>query len=522
MSGPRESEGAVTKQKPAKGLAVYTRVSEKGRRSDEEMLSHDLQRDRVEKYLSGKGIPASGKKFEDTDKSGGKMSRPAFDRAVGGVLSGKYGGIAVARLSRFGRTTSGVLDLIAELEGAGGAVICIDPAVDTSTASGRAMLTVFLAFVTMEREQAVEQAGLVAGKKLAALREGDAPNSGLGGLAPLGYAFEITGQDSNGKDIRGGYVPDPAAAVAVREAFEMFDRGELVTPGRVADFLNARGLRTKRTRKAPQGNPWNAQNIIGLLRREAYIGMRTYGEERVVDAHEAIVPADVFRRVQRRLQPKDGPRTRVRGEGHALGQGLIRCGHCNGALSKGLANGNYATLRCNARGSGHASIAYASADDWIVAVAFAHAGMSLQHDGGNAEEVETAQMRVDSARQALLEVEELRGTIAAASFALAHSDALSGVEDAEDALGALVVEPGAVSLVFPAGNRAAFEALAMAEKRAALRSIVSRVVIRPGRGTPAERIVVEFQDGGRHPAEWTPESVPWTALDGTLVEKAVA
>ena len=76
--------------------------------------------------------------------------------------------------------------------------------------------------------------------------------------------------------------------------------------------------------------------------------------------------------------------------------------------------------------------------------------------------------------------------------------------------------------MFPAGNRAAFEALGMAEQRAALRSIVSRVVIRPGQGTPAERIIVEFQDGGRHPAAWTPESVPWTAFDGTLIEKAVA
>src|SRR2546428_769377 len=168
------------KEKPKKPVAIYTRVSEQGRRSDEELISHELQRAKVEQYLAAKSIPASPELFADTDKSGGTMRRPAFDRAISGVLEGRYGGIAVARLSRFGRTTSGVLDLIAKIEQAGGSVICLDPQIDTSSASGRAMLTVFLAFVTMEREQAIEQADLVAEKKLQALARGEA-GAGLGG-----------------------------------------------------------------------------------------------------------------------------------------------------------------------------------------------------------------------------------------------------------------------------------------------------------------------------------------------------
>src|SRR6266849_5937112 len=114
------------KQKPTKPIAVYTRVSEQGRRSDEELLSHDLQRAKVESGLASKGLAPSPDKFEDTDKSGGKMSRPAFDRAIAGVLDGTYGGIAVARLSRFGRNTRGVLDLIEKIEQADGTVISLD------------------------------------------------------------------------------------------------------------------------------------------------------------------------------------------------------------------------------------------------------------------------------------------------------------------------------------------------------------------------------------------------------------
>ncbi len=63
---------------------------------------------KIERYLSAHDLTPGAEKFEDTDVSGRKMSRPAFDRAIAGIRSGMYGGIAVARLSRFGRKTSGI------------------------------------------------------------------------------------------------------------------------------------------------------------------------------------------------------------------------------------------------------------------------------------------------------------------------------------------------------------------------------------------------------------------------------
>lgn len=480
--------------KPSRPVAVYSRVSEQGRRSDEELLSHELQRRRIEHYLAAHELVPAADVFEDTDQSGRKMRRPAFDRAVQGVREGRLGGIAVARLSRFGRSTVGILDLIYEFEKLGAAVVCLDPMIDTSSASGRAMLTVFAAFVTLEAEQAVEQAGQVAALKLEA-------GTSLGGKPPVGYEFEVVGRDSNGKDILGWYIPS-ADAPLVGEAFERFDRGELATAGRVADFLNEHGLRTLR------GNRWNGRNVIGFLRREAYAGVRTYGEVRIPNAHEAIVAAEVFRRVQRRLEPKEGEKTRVRGEGYVLGQGLCRCGHCGGGLVKGQANGSYPILRCLQRGCGHASISYALADDWIIGVAFAHLGMIAKDEGGNAEQLAAAQARLEAAQAELAEVEALKGTIKPAAFALAYSDALQALEQAEDTLAALDPQPGSTRLLFPAGARAEFGQLPVPEQRAALRSIVSRATIKPGRGHPAERIMIEFQDGSRHPAAFSPSQVP--------------
>src|SRR5439155_5287988 len=123
------------------------------------------------------------------------------------------------------RKTSGILELIYELEGLGAAVIVLDPPIDTSTAAGRAMLTVFSAFVTMEAEQAQEQAALVAEKKLA---EG----KGMGGWAPLGYEYESLGEDSNGKNLRGWLVPN-GNAEHIEAGFRLFVEGG--TPGKVAD-----------------------------------------------------------------------------------------------------------------------------------------------------------------------------------------------------------------------------------------------------------------------------------------------
>jgi len=473
-------------KKPTKPLAVYTRVSDQGDRSDESLRSHEIQRRKVAAYLDSKGIAASEEVFEDNDKSGGKMSRPAFNRAVEAVREGRLGGIAVYHLSRFGRTTVGVLELIHEFEAKEAAVVCLDPVIDTSSATGRAMLTVFMAFYTLEREQAVEKAHDAHDLKLS---EG----ATTGGKAPVGYDFEVLKHDEDGKPITGWLVPN-LDGPTVAAAFGMFDRGELETPGKVADFLNAAGVSTSK------GNPWNAQNIASFLKRKAYIGIRTYkGRPDTLGAHEALVDADVFRRVQRKIAPKSGGRSLNRGDGHVLGRGLCRCGLCGGGLTKGLAAGKYPSLRCNGRGSGHASMSYPLAEAWVTGVAFTktHMAFVVERDGG--------------------EVEKLRRTLAAAQSELAVVEELTGVVGLPGSVQAAAVEVAQqavddAELGVGDGPHAAFAgierymALGTAEKRAALASVIKEVVIAPGRGKPSERMVAVFHDGTTTAARdlWNP------------------
>jgi DNA invertase Pin-like site-specific DNA recombinase len=471
------------KDKPSKPVAIYTRVSSQGDRSDEALLSHDLQAAKVRAYLDAKGIPASEEEFRDNDKSGGKMSRPAFDRAVEGVREGRLGGIAVYHLSRFGRTTTGVLELIYEFEQEyQAAVVCLTPNIDTSSPEGRAMLTVFLAFYTLEREQAVVKAQDLAAMKL------DSGTS-LGGLAPVGYEYEVTGTDSNGKNLHGWLVP-AADAPVVREAFELYASGGSL--GQVADHLNGAGVLTSR------GNPWKITSARDLLRREVYRGVRTRGESvRIEGAHEAIVDDVLWRRVQRRLKPKEGtPVYRTRGDGHPLGHGLVRCGVCGGGMVVGNANGKYRTLRCTTRGGGHPVVMYDRAEEYIVRMAAF--GSPITTEGGNSEQVEQAEARLAVAREDLAEVAALLG-IEPEQVPAASEQARAVVEAAE-ALDALV----------PTGGWAHFttveeiEALPIPERRRFLRSVFQSVVLSKEKGPVEERIRLVYADG----------SVPGILYDG--------
>jgi DNA invertase Pin-like site-specific DNA recombinase len=474
-------------KKPTKPVVIYTRTSEQGRRSDEELLTHKIQREQVEHYLAAKNLTACPEVFEDTDKSGGSLSRPAFDRAIAGVLDKKYGGIAVAYLDRFARNRDADT-LISKIEDAGGVFIALDFDFDTSTAMGRAMLAVVLAFATLTREQAVEKAVVLGAKKL---REG----TSMGGAAPLGYSFDVTGHDENGKPLLGWLVQNDDAPL-VREAFELFASG--ATIGAVARFLNEKGARTRRTKANPDGNPWTIKSARDFLRREVYTGTRTYGEQRFENTHVAIIGPVLWRKVERSFAPVV-KKHRVKGLGFALGEGLVRCGKCGKGLSRSKANGTTDTLRCTATPSvGHPSITLSLAHEHVVEAALAHwGGENYQRaEGGNAAEVEAAEARVAAAEDAKREAEEYIGAELPASspLALAVVEAL----EARDALDPqdTYMRTFVLSADDPQ-TRDIFEALDPPTQRSTLRAMgVERVVLLEGvKGSAADRLRIEFTDG---------------------------
>lgn len=63
--------------------------------------------------------------FEDLDESGGKASRPQFNRALERVERGAAEGLIVAKLDRFMRSAADALKIIERIEAAGGQLISV-------------------------------------------------------------------------------------------------------------------------------------------------------------------------------------------------------------------------------------------------------------------------------------------------------------------------------------------------------------------------------------------------------------
>src|SRR5205814_885815 len=90
----------------------------------------------------------------DFDQSGGKLSRPNFDKALERVKAGKTEGIVVSKLDRFSR--AGVADALKLIEGiieAGGQVAAVEENIDPTTPTGEFTMTLFLALARMQRRQ---------------------------------------------------------------------------------------------------------------------------------------------------------------------------------------------------------------------------------------------------------------------------------------------------------------------------------------------------------------------------------
>jgi DNA invertase Pin-like site-specific DNA recombinase len=139
--------------------AIYLRVS-KGRGQDTASQEPDLQR-------WEKAQPKSDTIKRYTDKMTGKvMDRPAFNRLMGDVKTGKVKNIVVWRLDRLGRTAGGLTALFDELKAAKVNLISLKDGLDLSTPAGTLMANVLASVAQYETEVRAERihAGLAVAK----------------------------------------------------------------------------------------------------------------------------------------------------------------------------------------------------------------------------------------------------------------------------------------------------------------------------------------------------------------------
>jgi len=448
-------------KKPSKPVDIYTRVSRVSGREGESFQSPKQQEDRCRAQLKADGLRV-GQAFTDLDESGAKASRPEFDKAMARVASGKSGGIIVYDLSRFGRSTRNVLDGIDMIEAHDAVFVSCAEKFDTSTGTGRFVLTMFAALRELERTQSAERWEV---------SKADARARGVHIGGPrAGYL-----RDEDGK-----LVEVPEYLDAVKAAFALRARGG--SWREAAAILTEAGVPTSKSKG--EAVEWSRQATRNVVQNPAYS-----------DEHGGPVPTWQWRKAQ----PSAGE-PRVRGEGHVLGQGLVRCSICGSAMHKSSNGQRYVVLRCDTAGKGHPTISFETARDYILSLAFSHVGpMRRSRPGDDESERDALRLTVEAARAEFDRVAELLGEkpspTSTPAVALTNAQAALGefesVADAPLGLG---------DLLTPVGVRQEFEKLPVPEQRRVLRSIVERVTLSPGRGKPGDRIVVEFVDGSRWPA----------------------
>ena len=115
-------------------------------------------------------------------------------------------------------------------------------------------------------------------------------------------------------------VIDPTTAPLVVEVFEKYADGKSVRS--IVEDFNARGLKTKR------GQPFNINSFSSLLKNRKYIGEYRYQDVVIEGGVPAIVPEDLFNRVQERMEKnRHAPAMAKAKEDYLLTTKLF-CGKC--------------------------------------------------------------------------------------------------------------------------------------------------------------------------------------------------
>lgn len=132
-----------------------------------------------------------------------------------------------------------------------------------------------------------------------------------GGGVPLGYLLDKKEQK---------LVVDPVVAPLVIEVFERYASGETVRS--IVEDFNARGLRTRK------GRAFNINSFGSLLKNRKYIGEYRYQDVVIAGGVPAIVPEDLFYRVQERMEKnRHAPAMSKAKEDYLLTTKLF-CGKC--------------------------------------------------------------------------------------------------------------------------------------------------------------------------------------------------
>jgi site-specific DNA recombinase len=289
--------------------AVYTRVStEYG--LDQEFNSLDAQHEAAEAYIRSQahdGWTLLRSRYDDGGYSGGSTDRPALQRLLEDIRTGKIDIIVVYKVDRLTRSLADFAKLVELFDAHAVSFVSVTQQFNTTSSMGRLTLNVLLSFAQFEREVTGER---IRDKIAASKRKG----IWVGGNVPLGY-------ESRDKKL----VVHEDEAERVRTIFRRYL--EVGSIGALLSDLRDRGIvsktRTRSDGSTVGGIPFTRGALAYLLHNRCYIGEVVHRGQVYPGEHQAILDRDLFEAVQRRLGEQRATLATGRADSEAMLLGRI-------------------------------------------------------------------------------------------------------------------------------------------------------------------------------------------------------
>ena len=306
----------VKKETAALPTAIYARLSVENSGKDDDGNSLQNQIAVCEDYLDGCPYLRLTEVYSDNGRTGTVFDRPAWNRLMEDVRTGKVQCIVVRDLSRFGRDyveTGNYLEKI--FPALGTRFISVKENFDNFTC-GNAMESLSVSLQNLVNAMYSRDISKKVSTALRAQMEtGNFRNRNL----PYGYLWN---------EDKTAYVVDEEAAAVVRQIFEW--KRQEVSVYTIVERLKAGGIESPERHKRRagarnggniQGEGWCPSTIRGILQNRAYIGEMICGKSEtalykglkkritemdkwivVPDAHPPIVSVSDFEAVERQMR----------------------------------------------------------------------------------------------------------------------------------------------------------------------------------------------------------------------------
>ncbi len=255
--------------------AIYTRKSSEDG-LEQEFNSLDAQREACAAFILSQKIEGWVEvpdAYDDGGLSGGSLERPALQRLLEDMRSGKIDQIVVYKIDRLTRSLADFAKIVDILDAAGASFVSVTQSFNTATSMGRLTLNMLLSFAQFEREVTAER---IRDKIAASKKKG----LWMGGNVPLGY-------EPDGRTLK---IKEPDAQ-KIRTLYKLYQQhGTIKSVKEQADEMGLKtSVRTLLSGRLKGGTLFSFGHIYHILTNPIYAGRIRHKAKVYPGQHPALI-----------------------------------------------------------------------------------------------------------------------------------------------------------------------------------------------------------------------------------------